>query len=346
MVSCLRTKKQNTLAAKKFLTSKGWFDTSYQIGKAGIKYVLLPITKSAKQKDILSKFSGSIEERNLQKAEKKIRNLKDALGKVLPADKIEQINRGFEAVGDIAIVEIPEEVENLEKSIAWTLKRIHKNIKIVAKKGEKVAGKYRLRKSKVLVGENRTNTIHKESGVKIKIDINKSYFSSKMGAERLRISKLVNPKESILVMFSGVGPYGLVLAKQHPTVKVTMVELNPSAVKLAKENIKLNKLEKRVVQIKGDAKKEVPKLKQKFDRIIMVLPEKAHKFLPQALQVAKKNCIIHLYQFEHENDIEKRTAELRQIVKKFGGKACSVTPHRTGYFGPRINRYCFDIKLN
>jgi tRNA (guanine37-N1)-methyltransferase len=345
MVSCLRTKKENTLGARKFLLSKNWFDKAYQIGHSG-KYVFLPIIEQAKHKQITNNFPGTIEQRNLEKVEKKIRNLKDALGNILPLDKIDQINRGFEAVGDIAIIEIPPEVENLETSIAWTLKRIHKNINVVVKKGAKVKGKYRLRRSKVLVGENRTTTIHKESGVQIKIDINKSYFSSKMGAERIRLSKLVKPKENILVMFSGVGPCGLVLAKQHPTVKVTMVELNPSAVKLAKENIKLNKLEKRVIQIKGDAKKEVPKLNEKFNRIIMVLPETAHEFLPEALHVAARNCTIHLYQFEHEDNVKKRTSALKQMVEKLDCKVKSIKPIRSGYFGPKINRYCFDINLD
>jgi tRNA (guanine37-N1)-methyltransferase len=345
MVSCLKTKKENTLQARKFLLSKKWFDKEYQIGKGGVKYVLLPLTENAKQKEILSTFPGTIEQRNLQKVERKTGNLKHALGTILPADKIKQINRGFEVVGDIAIIEIPSEVENLEKSIAWNLKRIHKNINVVVKKGEKVKGKYRLRKSEVLVGENRTETIHKESGVQIKININKSYFSSKMGAERLRISKQVKPNENILVMFSGVGPAGLVLAKQNPTTQITMIELNPSAVKLAKDNIKLNKLEKRVVQIKGDAKKEVPKLKEKFNRIIMVLPETAHEFLPEALKVAKKNCTIHLYQFKHEDDVKKRTSELKQLIEKLGRKVKSIQPIRSGYFAPKINRYCFDISI-
>ena len=345
MIKCLKTKKENTQEAVKFLKDASWFDDQYQIGKAGVKYVLIPITDIAKKTKILSKFKGTIEDRNLVKIVKKNRSLKDAVGNIIPDKHIDKINRGYEVIGDIALIEIPEEVEKLEKNIAWALKKLHKNVAVVAKKGGRVAGKYRLRKSTVLAGDNRTETLHMESGVKIKVDINKSYFSSKMGSERLRISKLVKPNENILVVFSGVGPYGLVLAKKHPQINITMIEMNPSAHKYAKENVALNKLEKRITLVKGDAKIEVPKLKQKFDRIIMVLPEKAHEFLPQALKVANSECAIHLYQFENEDKVKERVVELKNIVEKLGCKVKTIKPVKAGAYSPKINRYCFDIKI-
>jgi tRNA (guanine37-N1)-methyltransferase len=343
MVSCLKTKKENTQEAVKFLKDNNWFDESYRIGHSG-KYVLIPITDDAKKQKITSKFKGTIEVRNLVKIVKPDRSLKDVLGKLLPDSQIDKINRGYEVIGDIALIEIPEEAEKLEKNIAWALKRLHKNVEVVAKKGKRVEGKYRLRKSKVLAGNNRTETTHLESGVKIKVDVNKSYFSSKMGSERLRISSQLKPQENILVMFSGVGPYGLVLAKKHPQVKIVMVEMNPSAHKYAKENVALNKLEKRLTLIKGDAKIEVPKLKQKFDRIIMVLPEKAHTFLPEALQVADSGATIHMYQFENEDNVKQRASELKSLIGKTR-KVNSIKAVKAGAYSPKINRYCFDIKL-
>jgi tRNA (guanine37-N1)-methyltransferase len=343
MVSCLRTKKENTQEAVKFLKDNTWFDENYKIGHSG-KYVLIPVIDSAKNQKITTQFKGTIEDRNLVKIVKKSKSLKDAIGNIIPTNQIDKINRGFEVIGDIALIEIPDEVEKLEKNIAWALKRLHKKVNVVVKKGKRVSGKYRLRKNLVLAGENRTETLHVESGVKIKVDINKSYFSSKMGSERLRISSQVKPKENILVMFSGVGPSGLVIAKKHPQTTITLVEMNPSAHKYAKENVELNKLEKRIKLIKGDAKVEVPKLKQKFNRIIMVLPEKAHEFLSEALQVAKKCAIIHMYQFENETRTNERSNELKQLIEKTR-KVASIKAVKAGAYGPKINRYCFDIKL-
>jgi tRNA (guanine37-N1)-methyltransferase len=345
MGKCFRTKKENTQDLKKFLISKRWFDNNYLIGHSG-KYVFLPLNEKVKQKELSTKFKGTIEERNLTAVKKKnIMNLKEALMKIMPPDKIEQMNRGFESVGDIAVLEVPDDLESLEKSIAWTLKRMKKNINIVAKKYEKTQGKYRIRKIKVIVGENRTETIHKESGVKIKTDLNKAYFSARMGTERLRILKMIKPKENILVVFAGVGPYPIVFAKHKPLVKITAIEWNPSAVKFFKENIILNKLEKRINLIKGDARIEIPKLKEKFDRIIMVLPSKAHEFLKETLKILKKNGTLHLYQFEHEDKANKHGDEIKQMIEKLGRKVKSIKAIRSGYFAPKINRYSYDIEL-
>ena len=339
MVSCLKTKKQNTQAAKSFLVTKGWLDTSYCMGKSG-KYVLLAITDKADTKAILTKFIGSIEQRNIQKVKLETRTIKDALSKVIPTEELDKINRGFEAIGDIAVIEIPEGLSKLEVNIAWALKRIHKHIKVVAKKDKKTSGKYRIRKVKVLVGDMRTETVHKESGARLKLDLNKVYFSPKLGSERLRILRQVKPKENILNMFAGVGPYPIVFAKNKKDITQTAIELNPAAVRYFKQNLKLNKLEKRITLIKGDAKVEVPKLKQKFDRIIMVLPEKAHEFLPHALKVANKGAMIHIYQFEARDDADRRAQELKKMT---GAKA--VKPVRAGGFSPKIDRFCFDIQL-
>jgi tRNA (guanine37-N1)-methyltransferase len=362
MVRCFKTKKENTQELKKFLRSKGWFDDKFKIGHSG-KYVFLSVIEKADQKQISDKFKGTIEERNLTEIDdKKVENLRDALKKVIPADKIEQINRGFEVVGDIAVLEVPEEIVPLEKSIAWTLKRMKPSINIVAKKADKTAGKYRIRKIKVLVGENRTETIHKESGVKIKTDLNKAYFSARLGTERLRVLKLINPpskskdlrghakqslarKENILVVFAGVGPYPLVIAKHKRNAKITAIEWNPAAVRFFKENVKLNKLEKQINIIKGDAHIEIPKLKEKFNRIIMVLPGESHKFLKETLSVAKKGAVIHLYQFEHVDKVKERGAEIKQMIEKLGRKVKSIKGVRSGYFAPKINRYSYDILL-
>lgn len=344
MVTCLKTKKENTQASRKFLQDNKWANKEYVMGKSG-KYVLLAITDDADQKAILAEITGTIETRNLQKLKKPVTNLKDALSKVIPSDQLDHINRGFETVGDIAVIEIPDDVAKLELNIAWALKRIHKNINVVVKKSEKTSGTYRIRKVKVLCGEKRTEAIHKESGARLKLDLNKAYFSPKMGSERLRILKLIKPNENILHMFAGIGPYPIVFARNRKDITQTAIELNPSAAKFFKENLKLNKLEKRIKFIKGDAKIEVPKLKQTFDRIIMVLPSDAHKFLQQALEVAKHNAIIHLYQFEHEKDAAKHAQILKQLIEKLGGKVKSIDIVRSGYFAPKINRYCFDIQL-
>jgi len=344
MVTCLKTKKENTQEGLRFLRDNQWLDHEFQMGKSG-KYVLLAITSEADQSAILAHISGTIEQRNLRKVEKEARTMKAALSKIIPEEQLDQINRGYEAIGDIAVIEIPDELTNLEINIAWTLKRIHPNIKVVAKKDKKTSGTYRIRKVKVLVGEKRTETLHKESGAQIKVDLNKVYFSPKMGSERLRILKQIKSDEKILVGFAGTGAYGLIFAKKFPNIRVWMIELNPSAIRLMKENIKINKLTKRVKAIKGDFTEEFTQLNEKFDRIIMVFPSNPWPYVDAVLKNAQINTTVHFYTFGNEHEIKIAFDHLNKLAHKNKQKIKILNHVKAGNFSPKVYRWCIEFKV-
>ena len=344
MVLCYKVKKEIGEKVRAYLINRDWLDRTRIIGRT-MRYLFFSLKKTADTADLKKKFPGSLEQRNLRTlSKKKGKSLKDVLKKILPADKLEHINRSFDVVGDILVLEIPDSLSKLEHSIAWNVKRAYSNIKVVAKKGKKIEGKYRIRKIKVLIGDKRTETIHTESGMRLKVDLNKTYFSSRMGAERLRILKQIKKGEKILTMFAGIGPYPILFAKGK-NVKSVAVEINPDAVQLMKENIRMNYVGDKVVIFQGDAKKIIPRLKDKFDRITMPLPHLAHEFLPQALKVSKKGTIIHLYQFSKENEINKLKQKITKIAAKSKKKIKILRVVKSGYYSPYVNRYCMDIKV-
>ena len=204
---------------------------------------------------------------------------------MLTSTEIKKIPKSFDIVGDILIFsEFPKELKKKEKEVGnYLLKKI-KNIKVVAKKSKFYSGKYRTPKLKILAGEKRKETIHKESGVLIKINPEKAYFSPRSSNERLRVSKLVKKGEEVLVMFSGVMPFGLVIGKNTNAKKVYGIEINKHAHKYAKKNIKINKLHN-VHALKGNVKKVLPKINKKFDRIIMPLPKNSEDYIHTYLHV-------------------------------------------------------------
>ena len=178
-------------------------------------------------------------------------------------------------------------------------------------------------------------TLHKENGISLKLNVEKCYFSARTSNERLRIAKLVKKNESVLVMFSGVAPFPLVISRNSKAREVYGIEINPIAHKYALENIRINKFSN-IYLIKGDVKKELPKLKKKFDRIIMPLPKEAKNYLNLALKYLKNNGTIHLYLFSNENDFSK--------LKKEYSKKFKVKLTKCGAYAPRIFRVCLDLK--
>lgn len=269
--------------------------------------------------------------------------LKDYLKNKLTKKESGIFPTSYDVVGDIAIfADLPKELAKKEELIGNSLMKLNKNIKVVCKKVKKYSGKYRTPKLKIIAGENRKETTYIENGFRLKLDVEKVYFSSRLSNERARIVNLVKPNENVLVMFSGCGPYTIQIAKKAR--KVTAIEINLIAHKYALINLKLNKI-KNVNAIKGDVKKIVPKLKEKFDRIVMPLPKSAEDFLKYAFLVSKKRTTVHFYTFAREdgfNDVKKSLINKTKKLKK-NIKILKIV--KAGECAPYVQRICVDFLI-
>ena len=243
-----------------------------------------------------------------------------------------------------AVVLLGVNAKNPEKAAKEIMKR-HKNVKSVLQKLAERKDVYRLYPCKLILGDKNTEVIHIEHGYKLKIDPQKAYFSPREATERQRIAKMVEPREKILVMFSGICPYPIaILRKEHLIDKIYAVELNPEAHKYAVENIKLNKLDKKIIPILGDVRDF--KISEKFDRIIMPLVERAIEYLDAAFKYSKKGTIIHLYGLsEYKEGFYDLEEKVNKIVKKINGKYEIVRRKRVLPYAPRVMKVRLDIKI-
>jgi tRNA (guanine37-N1)-methyltransferase len=248
----------------------------------------------------------------------------------------------FDIIGNIAI--LPLFTENSWK-LARKIMAGNKNIKSVYMKIGKIKGRLRRNHLKFVAGEKNLETIHRESGCKFKLDVEKCYFSPRLSNERIDICKQVKKGERVLVMFSGVGPFSIVIAKNSRAGEVYGVELNKIAAKYAQENITLNRL-KNCFAIQGDVKKIVPKLKMKFDRIVMARPQLKDDFLDCALKASKKNSLIHFYDFLHEEEMPEAALEkIKSGCKKAKKKFKIIGWKKALEIGPRKWRVRVDFKI-
>lgn len=269
-------------------------------------------------------------------------SLKELLKGILNEEELKILPRSYDIIGDIAIIDIPPELEKREKEIADALLKF-KNIKVVAKKSGIVEGEFRTRKIQIIGGENRKETIHKEFSCRYLLDVEKVYFSERLGNERLRILNQIKDNEKILVMFAGIGPYAILIAKKKK-VEIYAIELNPYGYEYMVENVKLNKVN--VNCILGDVRIETPKLVEKigkFDRIIMPLPKDAGNFLDVALNAIKKGGIIHYYGFS--DDPKKFADEIKKIVKNLNYEIEILNSVKCGAYAPHVYRVCVDFKI-
>ena len=333
------TKLKNAEKVKLQIIKKGILNTDYQVVKEfGIIY--FPITKKIKilnAKTINTKFEFPKIKRAVP--------IEELLKGKLTAREMKLIPRALEIIGQIMVLEVPTALVKKEKVIAEAYLEQNKNITTVVKKEAIHSGTFRLRKVKVLAGKRIKETIHYENGVKIKLNLEKTYFSARSSNERLRIAKQVKSNEQVLVMFSGAGPYPLVIAKNSPAKIVYGLEMNPAAHQYALINVTLNKLEDKVTILEGDVRTFLPKMTKKFDRIVMPLPKTGEQFLDLTLKKTKKNGMIHLYSFLDEQDFKKYAQKVREICKKNKREIRILKKVKCGQFSPRVFRVCFDIKI-
>src|SRR3972149_9405932 len=216
-------------------------------------------------------------------------SLRELLKDKLQEEKILLVPKGFEIIGDIAIMNLPASLQDEKQIIAQALVSHRKDIKVVLLKKNKLAGMYRIRDFEILIG-NRTTTLHSENGCIYYVDIARTYFSGKMYFERGRIAEKVNDGEEILVLFCGVGPFLFPIAKKRD-VNILGLDNNPIACALFKKNADLNDIDADIIM--GNANSMSTLFKKDFDRIVMPAPYGQDFFLALAGTILKPQGIIH-----------------------------------------------------
>lgn len=233
----------------------------------------------------------------------------------------------FEVVGDIAIVE-QEDVE----LVAAALMSSCKNIRSVITSVSDVEGEFRTRRFRHVAGDKRTITIHKEHGLRYRVDLEGAYFTPRLGTERLRIARQVAPGDFVLDMFAGVGPFALLLA--HRGARVVAIDKNPVAVKYLRENAILNRIDLEILE--GDASILARNYENTADHVIMNLPHTSHQFLIPAIKAAKNGGVIHYYAISKDEDLYKELELIEAAAFQLGvkidvlykGVVRSYAPHR------------------
>ncbi len=247
------------------------------------------------------------------------KTLIQVLANKLPPSLLASLPQALDVVGDIAIIEIPSELKAYENLIGEAILKTHRNIKTVHAKAGAISGTYRVRGYTFIAGEQKTQTVHREFGLTYHIDLAKAYFSPRLSHEHERVASLVQTGETVVDLFAGVGPFSVLIAKKNPKVKIYAVDINPEAIELLKVNVRINRVENRILPILGDARQMTATiLKGSADRVIMNLPEKAIEFVDAACQAIKpKGGIIHFYGFVRSPDsIEDLKLRFSAAVEK------------------------------
>jgi tRNA (guanine37-N1)-methyltransferase len=253
--------------------------------------------------------------------------------------------RSFSVLGNIALVNFPREFKGSKKKFAENILNKNKTIKTVLEKSGQFSGRLRKIKTKWLAGEKNKEVLYKENGCVFRFNVDTTYFSPRLANERQELASLIKRDEEVLVMFAGVAPFSIVIAKNSKAKKVYSNELNREANKYGRLNIELNKLKNKVEFLDGDIKRVALKLKKKFDVIVMPRPQLKDSFLEQAFALSKKGTRIYYYDFCKIEDFDLIVEKVKEEAKKAKKKIKILNKKLAGDIAPYKYRVRVDFRV-
>jgi len=260
-------------------------------------------------------------------------------------------HRAFDVLGNIAIVNFPLDFKLKEKKkfVARLLKE-NINIKTVLEKKGKIKGRLRKITTKYVAGVKTKEVLYRENGCVFRFNIDTTYFSPRLSNERKEIAQKIRNNENVLVMFAGVAPFSIVIAKNSRTKKVYSNEINREANKYAKLNIELNKVKDKVELLPGDITRVAtsrPTLAKlpKFDVIVMPRPQLKDTFLKEAFKFSKKGTRIFYYDFCVVGEEDLIVEKIKQESKKYKKKIKILKTKKAGEIAPYKIRVRVDFRV-
>jgi len=252
--------------------------------------------------------------------------------------------RAFNVLGNIALVNFSDKTKQQDKKKFAKELLKHKQIKTVLEKQGKVKGRLRKIQTKHLAGEKTKEVLYKENGCVFRFNIDTTYFSPRLSNERKEIAQKIKKAENVLVMFAGVAPFSIVIAKNSKAKKVYSNEVNREANKYAKLNIELNKLKDKIEIVSGDIKR-ISKNLPKMDVIVMPRPKLKNTFLKQAFKLSKKNTRIYYYDFCKVDETNLIIEKIKSEAKKFRKKIKILKSKPAGEIAPYKIRLRVDFRV-
>ncbi len=257
------------------------------------------------------------------------KRLIDLLESELSPEELRLLPRAFDMVGDIAILEIPHELRAHEQVIGRAFHRIHPMFATVLVKRGAISGTTRTRQYECIAGIDKTETVHTEYGCRIAVDLAKAYFSPRLSEEHRRVASLVKENETVIDMFTGVGPFALHISHMHRT-KIYAIDVNPHAIELLRKSMSLNRLIGTIIPIVADAHDYVrTNFHMDADRVIMNHPSAAASFIKDACHAVRPGGTIHYYDFIAGDAPESAVREkIEDLVSAAGRSILTVSAVR------------------
>jgi tRNA (guanine37-N1)-methyltransferase len=225
----------------------------------------------------------------------------------VPASLRPKLPRSFDVVGDLVVVRVPPELERYAGALGEALRAFVPGTRLVAA-DDGVEGPSRLRRLRRLAGTGPFRTVHRENRLEFEVDLERAYFSPRLGREHRLVAEATRPGERVLDACCGVGPFGITLLARSGAREATLVDANPDAIELARANAAR-------AGVAGRCRTAVARIEafvataEPFDRVIFNLPHEGIKYETQVGGAVARGGTLHAYEFMERSGRTERLAD-------------------------------------
>nr|WP_263853968.1 hypothetical protein [Methanohalophilus profundi] len=170
---CVKVKKRFGEPVRQALAQMDLLDNSYRLS-ADDDCLYVPVMDECPE-DVCS---------NLPHAAELVKHELQPNKKQITPESLLGFSPSFEIVGDIAILDGDEEEP---EKVARALLEFRKSLRVVLQEESGITGEFRVRSFRLVAGENRTETMHRDHGYRYLVDVAKVYFTPRLSTERQRV---------------------------------------------------------------------------------------------------------------------------------------------------------------
>lgn len=339
MKDAVVVEKEYAGEAIKFLLEHGMMDDTRRISRGGGK-VEIPVKGDVPT----APFPYSIKEQEhifYRRKDVPFERITERAKNFLSDEEIKLLPKKWEKVGDVLILKFPGDTkrkEDISKIYAEVL-----GCRAVLEDAGGITGVKREPIVKHIYGDENTETVHVENGIKFMLDASKIMFSSGNVDERIRIAYAGNGGDVVVDMFAGIGYFSIPMAV-YSDVRVYACEINPVAYRYLTKNIELNKVESNITALYGDCREVAPR--GVADRILMGHFH-SKDFLPYAMKVLKEEGGMIYYHTTCPADSFPRVpfGDVERAARDSGKNAEMVHHREVKSYSPGIIHGVVDTRI-
>jgi len=276
--------------------------------------------------------------------ETSIEQIRKSLIDKIPKNIFKNLPYKWEKIGDVLIIKIPNVLIKFKKEIGKQYATVL-DCKTALNEVSGISGIYRTPNVEVIYGTKNTETIHKENGIRFKLNPQKVMFSSGNMDERIRMAKISDKKETVIDLFAGIGYFAIPIAVYSKPKKIFACEINPISYEYLCNNISLNHVTEIVEPLLGDNKEIAPK--NVADRVVMGYIRDTHKFLQIAMNCLKDHTgIIHYHDVFPDDVVPKKPFTfIQKAAEQYNSDVELMAFKKIKSYAPGVSHVVLDVKI-